>query len=1430
MSPRRLKTDPIVLVFLSLLMVSWFIIPVMNPQRISASEIATDYYKATVNTNGTLRFSNKDTGAAIVDNAPVYSMNYGDGTSVETNGNTVDSTISTEGDNVIVSSVDNSNRDVTIAHKYELNIHSPNVTYSPTITYKNDVSVNEERFDFIVPTTNAAVMTVDLGLNSFDISREYYSDLYTPKVAKFGNGLYFLGTDTMQSMRLRTTNNVDSQLSFYSDYNRNHPYAHYQAGSITELVDVSSQSRHSGDSYSPSVTFTINSNSIPSSLVKTRQPNGYDATLILTNHADNEQTDGVNAVAYGTADTSNPAYGTEGIVGRGIGWTKSVFVWGDPGDPYAISLQDQTFKTLTDKLHGDGVEIVPHSMTPEVEERTTVENGMAYLSNQYGTRNWIDHGAPGNSEDLYSWGTIKGNNYYILDLFNLYKYYYAWSYIDYDTVNNGLNMLDLTATSIRPYFYYNNNVDDDTTDSQNIYLWSTINTEKEPDLYYTNANIDSLVKQRGIHIGHEYMAYATNENHSWYTNPTTGKIEIYPAFDNELAYIQSQIQSGYIWSPTVVEAGDYWRLLPNVSIVINADGTYTVTNNNTTSISGLTLLAEYPIDAAKMDGTPILTFGGSYGAKEIVLRTLLAGQSSVLTITNGPVATTVATNAATNVTSSGATPNGNLSAMGTASSVQVSFQWGLTTAYGNETTSQTRTSTGTFSAAISELIAGATYHFRAKADGASTVYGDDMTFATPSVTSPTVATGAATGIGTTSATLNGNVTSLGAASSVRVYFVWGTSPGSYPNETASQVMTGTGAFYFDLGSLTPGIAYYYQAGAAGDGTSYGGGKSFTTSTTPPAVATNDATSITTNSAQLNGNLTSLGTASSVTVSFVWGTTSGSLANETVGQIMTGTGAFSFDLGGLALGTMYYYQAKAVGDGTSYGAEMSFTTRTVPPAVATNGATNVATTSATLNGDLDATGTASSITVSFAWGTAAGGAYTNPVTISPAMTAPGAFSAPLSGLAPKTTYYYIARAVGDGTVDGVQMSFTTSTITPSVTTNDATNIAATTVTLNGDLTAKGTADNITVSFEYGTTSGGSYTAVAAGWKDAIGTFSVNLSGLTPGATYCYRAVADGDGDPVYGLEKSFTSSTTAPTVTTSAASNLAATSATLNGNLGSLGTATSVTASFQWGTTTSYGSETSAQSVSATGAFSANLTGLTANTTYHFRAKAVGHGAALYGMDMIFSTADTIEPVISAVNSTDITKTGATITWSTNEAATSQVEYGLTEEYGSSTTLDTNLVTSHSVDLTGLKARKTYHYRVVSRDASNNQAVSADETFTTTTHSGAKSTLAWPFMGLAALAELGVAVYFRRTDMVQEELVRRLEEAVSRADLFERERDESTATLQSMKCALTELRNELSLFRSKAGVTLRDGPAPDVSKGQITLDLSATSAPAGVKRA
>jgi len=98
----------------------------------------------------------------------------------------------------------------------------------------------------------------------------------------------------------------------------------------------------------------------------------------------------------------------------------------------------------------------------------------------------------------------------------------------------------------------------------------------------------------------------------------------------------------------------------------------------------------------------------------------------------------------------------------------------------------------------------------------------------------------------------------------------------------------------------------------------------------------------------------------------------------------------------------------------------------------------------------------------------------------------------------------------------------------------------------------------------------------------------------------------------------------------------------------------------------------------------------------------------------FATADTTGPVISGTAAT-AGSAGADITWSTNEFASSQVQYGTTEALGSTTAeTDTGTrVQAHSVTLSGLPGCTRYFYRPISRDASANASTGSTLNFTTT---------------------------------------------------------------------------------------------------------------------
>ena len=90
--------------------------------------------------------------------------------------------------------------------------------------------------------------------------------------------------------------------------------------------------------------------------------------------------------------------------------------------------------------------------------------------------------------------------------------------------------------------------------------------------------------------------------------------------------------------------------------------------------------------------------------------------------------------------------------------------------------------------------------------------------------------------------------------------------------------------------------------------------------------------------------------------------------------------------------------------------------------------------------------------------------------------------------------------------------------------------------------------------------------------------------------------------------------------------------------------------------------------------------------------------------------DTPNPVISAVTVSSITGTSAVITWTTDQASTSLVNYGTTTSYGSSSTLNTTLVSSHSVALSGLTPGTTYDFQVISANSASVSSTSANYTF------------------------------------------------------------------------------------------------------------------------
>jgi hypothetical protein len=695
------------------------------------------------------------------------------------------------------------------------------------------------------------------------------------------------------------------------------------------------------------------------------------------------------------------------------------------------------------------------------------------------------------------------------------------------------------------------------------------------------------------------------------------------------------------------------------------------------------------------------------------------GSDMAFTTATAALAPSAETVAVTNITLTGAQLNGTVNPNGTSTTYY--FEYGTTTSYGTQTTvtsAGSGTSASSVNAVLSGLIPATVYHYRVVAtNSGGTSQGSDLTFTT--VLRPTAITLAATNATLTGAQLNGTVNPNGA--STTYYFEYGTTT-SYGTQTNTAIAgSGTSALGVNavLSGLTPTTLYHYRVVATNSvGTIQGSDMTVTTGLGPSA-ATLAATNVTLSGAQLNGTINPNG--SSTTYYFEYGTTTGYGAQTTNTSAGSGTSPSSVNtiVSGLTPSSFYHYRVVAANSvGMSQGSDMTFTTA-LPPIATTLAATNVTLTGAQLNGTINPNG--SSTTYYFEYGTTTGYGTQTSSAVAGSGTSALSVNAVMNGLISATVYHFRAVATSNtGSSQGSDMTFTTGTtpVGPTAVTVAATTITIAGAQLNGSVNPNGS--STTYYFEYGTTT--SYGTQTGSASAGSGTSALSLNaivnGLTSSTLYHYRIVATNSTGVSQGSDMTFMTAGVAPTVATFAASNVAPTTAQVNGTVNPNGSST--TYYFEYGTTTSYGTRTSSTGAgSGTTVSSVNsaLSGLSPVTVYHYRVVASNGGGTSQGSDMTFTTA--LSPTASTLAASSVTLTGALLNGavSPNGASTTYYfEYGTTASYGTQTGSasagsGSRVINYVSAFLSGLTPAALYHYRVVATN-SGGTSQGNDTTFAT----------------------------------------------------------------------------------------------------------------------
>ncbi len=395
------------------------------------------------------------------------------------------------------------------------------------------------------------------------------------------------------------------------DYERDHPFMRFplEPDSVDWKVDLSASEYSRNDVHKGFFAIYAGIKSFPLPRFM-KNPYGYPATYIWTEHADYSDIGTNRAVYFGNENITEPQKATGGFVKYGIPITKSVFYDNpdsvtntkDSGgviNSLECSIMDDTaFADFLFKIKDYNTEICLHTPEQYTTTRMRLETALKFMQRNFGSKTWIDHGnnngLQNNREDLICDGTIKGSPYYALDLWKKYgvKYLNDEFYEEMSTFAGW----SFNSSIEKPYrgfgdFFPKPDYWKHTTRTDDIYHWPNtkvlyVQNDRMWDYLFNPVQFTLFIKGWGTEVNHCYPA-RVNRSKAFWTYNAKGEMVSAKGFDKTLKYMKSLNVKGLLYLSTLQNYLDYRTSVDKLKYEVLPYGVVKVTNVSGTDLKGL---------------------------------------------------------------------------------------------------------------------------------------------------------------------------------------------------------------------------------------------------------------------------------------------------------------------------------------------------------------------------------------------------------------------------------------------------------------------------------------------------------------------------------------------------------------------------------------------------------------------------------------------------------------------------------------------------------------------------------------------------------------------------------------------------------------------------------------------------------------------------